>query len=56
MLAANTVRQDITVSATGIPTPIPQLTAPVTVIPGDALALDVGVNDVLRRTPGASWA
>jgi vitamin B12 transporter len=53
VLAANTVRQDITVSATGIPTPLPQLTAPVTVIPGETLALDVGVNDVLRRTPGA---
>ena len=31
VLAANTVRQDITVSATGIPTPLPQLTSPVSV-------------------------
>ena len=53
VLAANTVRQDITVTATGIATPLPQLTAPVTVIPGDAVALDVGVNDAIRQTPGA---
>ena len=36
VLAANTVRQDITVSATGIPTPLPQLTSPVSVIPGES--------------------
>ena len=53
VLAANTVRQDITVTATGLPTPLPQLTAPVTVIPGELLALDIGVNDALRQTPGA---
>jgi vitamin B12 transporter len=53
VLAANTVRQDITVSATGIPTPLPQLTAPVTVIPGAAFALDIGVTDEMRQTPGA---
>jgi iron complex outermembrane receptor protein/vitamin B12 transporter len=53
VLAANTVRQDITVTATGIATPLPQLTAPVTVIPGEALALDIGVNDAIRQTPGA---
>ena len=52
VLAANTVRQDITVSATGIPTPLPQLTAPVSVIPGAAFALDIGVADEIRQTPG----
>jgi len=52
VLAANTVRQDITVSATGIPTPLPQLTAPVTVIPGDALALNIGIIDAIRQAPG----
>ena len=30
MLATNTVRQEVTVTATGIPTPLPQLTSPVT--------------------------
>jgi vitamin B12 transporter len=53
VLAANTVRQDVTVSATGIPTPFPQLTSPVTIIPGEALALQVGVQDEMRQTPGA---
>jgi vitamin B12 transporter len=53
VLAANTVRQDITVSATGIPTPLPQLTSPVTILPGEALALQLGVVEEMRQTPGA---
>ena len=53
VLAANTVRQDITVTATGIPTPLPQLTAPVTVLDGTAFALDIGVAEELRQTLGA---
>jgi vitamin B12 transporter len=53
VLAANTVRQDITVSATGIPTPLPQLTSPVSVIPGETMEQDLGVVDALRQTPGA---
>jgi vitamin B12 transporter len=53
VLATNTVRQDVTVSATGIPTPLPQLTSPVTVIPDSALTLQLGVVDELRQTPGA---
>jgi iron complex outermembrane receptor protein/vitamin B12 transporter len=53
VLAANTVRQDITVSATGIPTPLPQLTSPVTVIPGEAMDLQLGVVEAMRQTPGA---
>ena len=53
VLAADTVRQDITVSATGIPTPLPQLTSPVSVIPAEASELQVGIVDALRQTPGA---
>ena len=53
VLAANTVRQEITVSATGIPTPLPQLTSPVSVIPQEAMDLKTGVVDVMRQTPGA---
>ncbi len=53
VLAANTVRQDITVTATGIPTPLPQLTSPVSVIPGEELALQLGVVEAMRQTPGA---
>jgi vitamin B12 transporter len=53
VLATNSVRQDITVTATGIPTPLPQLTSPVSVIPGEALSLQLGVVDEMRQTPGA---
>ncbi len=38
VLSAVTVQQAISVTATAIPTPVPQLTAPVTVIPGSTLA------------------
>ena len=53
VLAANTARQEITVSATGIPTPLPQLTSPVSIIPQEAMDLRTGVIDVMRQTPGA---
>lgn len=54
VLALNSVRQDVSVSATGIPTPLPQLTAPATVIPGDLLAQQTGVVDMLRQSPGVA--
>jgi vitamin B12 transporter len=53
VLAANTVRQDVSVSATGIPTPLPQLTSPVSVLPDEAFELRVGVAEEVRQTPGA---
>jgi iron complex outermembrane receptor protein/vitamin B12 transporter len=53
VVAANTVRQDVSVTATGLPTPLPQLTAPVTVLPGELMATDVGVVNLLRQEPGA---
>jgi vitamin B12 transporter len=53
ILATDSVRQEINVTATGLPTPLPQLTAPVSVIPPDALSTAVGVTDALRQTPGA---
>jgi iron complex outermembrane receptor protein/vitamin B12 transporter len=53
VLSTDTVRQQVSVAATGIPTPLPQLTAPVSVIQEQAFALDLGVNDELRQTPGA---
>jgi vitamin B12 transporter len=52
-IATNTVRQEVTVTATGIPTPLPQLTAPVSVIPEDKLATRVDVTQEMRQTPGA---
>jgi iron complex outermembrane receptor protein/vitamin B12 transporter len=53
VLATDTVRQQVSVTATGIPTPLPQLTAPVSEILGQAFDLDLGVNNELRQTPGA---
>ncbi len=52
VLAANTVRQEVSVTATGLPTPLPQLTSPVSVIPGDALVTQLGVTDELRQAAG----
>jgi vitamin B12 transporter len=52
VLARDTVKQDITVSATGLPTPLPQLTAPVSLIPGASLELQADVVDTLRQAPG----
>lgn len=52
VLSSVTVQQAVSVAATQIPTPIPQLTAPVTVIPGETLATQVGIVDSLRQTPG----
>lgn len=52
VLSAATVQQAVSVTATAIPTPLPQLTAPVSVLPGEALATRVGVVDELRQVPG----
>jgi iron complex outermembrane receptor protein/vitamin B12 transporter len=52
VLSAVTLQQAISVSATEIPTPVPQLTAPVTVIPGSLLATHEGIVDTLRQSPG----
>lgn len=52
VLSASTVRQEITVTASGLPTPLPQLTAPLTIIPDEDLATRVGIADELRQEPG----
>lgn len=52
VLSAATVQQAVSVSATAIPTPVAQLTAPVTVLPGSLLATHIGVVDTLRQSPG----
>jgi vitamin B12 transporter len=53
-IATNTVRQEVTVTATGIPTPLPQLTAPVSVIPEDKLTTRFDVTQEMRQTSGAA--
>jgi vitamin B12 transporter len=52
VLSSVSVQQAVSVTATEIPTPVPQLTAPVTVIPGSQLATQAGVVDPLRQEPG----
>ena len=39
-------------TATGIPTPLPQLTTPVTVLPMEAFATRTGVVQEMRQSPG----
>jgi vitamin B12 transporter len=53
VLATDTVRQEISVTATNIPTPLPQLTAPVSILPGELMTTQIGVIDSVRQTPGA---
>ena len=53
VLATTTVRQEVSVTATGFPTPLPQLTAPVSVVPQGELATRLGVAEEMRQAPGA---
>jgi vitamin B12 transporter len=53
VLSTTTVRQEVSVTATGIATPLPQLTAPMSVIPSDELTTRLGVVEALRQTPSA---
>jgi len=52
VLQATSVRQEVTVTATGVPTPLQQLSSPVTLIPRSELASSVGIVDALRLSPG----
>jgi len=52
VLETYTVHQEVTVTATGLPTPVEQTSSAVTLIPETALATSVGVADALRQSPG----
>ncbi len=52
VLSATAVQQAVSVTATGLPTPLAQLTAPVTLIGSQDLATRVGIVDELRQSPG----
>ena len=52
VLQIATVRQEVTVTATGVPTPLAQLSSPVTLIPRADLGTQVGIVDALRLSPG----
>jgi vitamin B12 transporter len=48
------VTAQVSVTATGIPTPIQQISASVTIIPQAELATTVGIVDALRQGPGVA--
>ena len=56
VLSGATVRQDVSVTATGFPTPLPLLTAPATVVSVDDLARRVGAVSEMQQTPGVFFA
>ena len=53
VLETTSVKEEVTVTATGLPTPVAQSSAAVTLIPETDLATLVGVADALRQAPGA---
>ena len=52
VLEAASVHEDVTVTATGLPTPVEQTSAAVTLIPDLDLATTVGIGDALRQSAG----
>jgi vitamin B12 transporter len=52
VLETASVKEEVTVTATGTPTPLAQSSAAVTLIPDEYLATTVGVTDALRQSPG----
>jgi vitamin B12 transporter len=48
----STVTPQLAVTASGIPTPLQQIPAPITLIPQSALATQVGIANDLRQSPG----
>jgi len=54
MMRPASVKQDVTVTATGVPTPQAQLSSSVDVIHGDDLTTKAGIIDDLRLMPGVS--
>ncbi|MDR3734823.1 MAG: TonB-dependent receptor [Acidobacteriaceae bacterium] len=54
VLKPASVNEDITVTATGVPTPQAQLSSSVSVIHGDDLVTRVGIVDDLRMMPGVN--
>jgi iron complex outermembrane receptor protein/vitamin B12 transporter len=52
VLEAASVHTEITVTATGLPTPVEQSSSAVTLIPASDIATSVGIVDALRQSPG----
>lgn len=53
VLSLAEIRQQVTVTATGLPTPLPQVTAPVALISRDELLTRLGIVEDLRQAPGS---
>lgn len=53
VLETSSVHEEITVTATGTPTPVEQSSSAATLIPDEDLATKVGIADALRQSPGA---
>jgi iron complex outermembrane receptor protein/vitamin B12 transporter len=54
VLETGSVQQQLTVTATGLPTPLEQSSAAVTLVPDSDLATSIGVIDALRQSPGVA--
>ena len=52
VLEAASVREDVTVTATGLPTPVEQTSAEVALIPEADLSTQIGIADAMRQSPG----
>jgi vitamin B12 transporter len=50
----STVTPQLAVTASGIPTPLQQIPAPITLIPQSALTTQVGIANDLRQSPGTN--
>jgi vitamin B12 transporter len=54
ILEVGSVTAEVTVTATGIPTPLQQVSSPVVIIPESDLATRVGIVDEMRQSPGVA--
>ena len=52
ILERNTLTEQVTVTATGLPTPVQQVTVPISQVSRDDLATRTGILDELRQAPG----
>ncbi len=52
VLETGSVHEEVTVTATGLPTPVQQSSSAVTLIPQNDLATKIGLVDALRQSPG----
>jgi iron complex outermembrane receptor protein/vitamin B12 transporter len=52
VLEASSLHEEVTVTATGLPTPLEQTSAAVNLVPNQALATSVDVVDAMRQSPG----